>query len=210
MAHIVLLGDSIFDNARYVPGEPSVIDHLKQMLPTGWRATLLAVDGSESTTMAFQLGRIPTEVSNLVLSVGGNDALSCSAVIMQEPARSFREVLSRMAEIRFEFERNYRAVLDQLLLRGKPIIVCTVYDAVPGLETAELAGLCLFNDVILREAFRGGLSVIDLRQVCTERRDYVASSPIEPSVQGGWKIAQAISRAVIENAGQPARSRVFV
>ncbi len=35
MNHIVLLGDSIFDNARYVPGGPSVIEHLRRGLPAG-------------------------------------------------------------------------------------------------------------------------------------------------------------------------------
>ena len=27
MSHVVLLGDSIFDNAAYVPGQPPVIEH---------------------------------------------------------------------------------------------------------------------------------------------------------------------------------------
>ena len=45
MAHIVLLGDSIFDNARYTLGEPDVISQGRQLLPASWRATLLAVDG---------------------------------------------------------------------------------------------------------------------------------------------------------------------
>ena len=43
MGHVVLLGDSIFDNALYVPGGPAVIDQLRRELPAGWSATLLAV-----------------------------------------------------------------------------------------------------------------------------------------------------------------------
>ena len=35
MGHVVLLGDSIFDNARYVPDRPPVIDQLRQALPRG-------------------------------------------------------------------------------------------------------------------------------------------------------------------------------
>jgi hypothetical protein len=42
--HIVLLGDSIFDNSAYVGGGPDVIAQLRQELP-GWRCTLLALDG---------------------------------------------------------------------------------------------------------------------------------------------------------------------
>jgi hypothetical protein len=43
MNNVVLLGDSIFDNGRYVPGGPAVIDHLRKALPGG-RATLLAAE----------------------------------------------------------------------------------------------------------------------------------------------------------------------
>jgi len=45
MRHVILLGDSIFDNARYVPGPP-VIDQVRKVLSQGWLAFLLAVDGS--------------------------------------------------------------------------------------------------------------------------------------------------------------------
>lgn len=64
------------------------------------------------------------------------------------------------------------------------------------LATPRLArvALMMFNDVILRTAFERGLSVIDLRLVCTEQEDY--ANPIEPSGQGGRKIADAIARAV--------------
>ena len=46
MNHVFLLGDSIFDNGRDVPGGPSVIEHLRRCLPSGLRATLLAKDGA--------------------------------------------------------------------------------------------------------------------------------------------------------------------
>jgi hypothetical protein len=35
MAHIILLGDSIFDNGVYVPGGPDVVKQLRQVLPAG-------------------------------------------------------------------------------------------------------------------------------------------------------------------------------
>jgi hypothetical protein len=36
--HVVLLGDSIFDNAAYTRGEPDVVGHLRDLLPSPWRA----------------------------------------------------------------------------------------------------------------------------------------------------------------------------
>jgi hypothetical protein len=35
MSHVVLLGDSIFDNAGYVPDGLSVLAHLRALLPAG-------------------------------------------------------------------------------------------------------------------------------------------------------------------------------
>jgi len=63
----------------------------------------------------------------------------------------------------------------------------------------------MFNDVVLRTAVRLGLDVIDLRLVCTEPDDF--ANAIEPSGQGGRKIAEAIARA-LGTAGAPRRAAV--
>ena len=44
--HIVLLGDSIFDNGAYVDGGIDVVNHLRKVIPSDWKASLRAVDGS--------------------------------------------------------------------------------------------------------------------------------------------------------------------
>ena len=41
LGHVVLLGDSIFDNKVYVGDDPAVIDQLRTHIPAGWRASLL-------------------------------------------------------------------------------------------------------------------------------------------------------------------------
>ena len=73
----------------------------------------------------------------------------------------------------------------------------------------EVTGLCLFNDVILREAARAGAPVVDLRLVCTEAADYARSSPIEPSAVGGGKIARAISRVMAGHDFAGGNCRVY-
>ena len=75
MPHIVLLGDSIFDNAAYVPGDPAVIEQLRVVLPDGWQTTLLAVDGDVTADIGEQLRGLPDDASHLVISSSGNDAL---------------------------------------------------------------------------------------------------------------------------------------
>ncbi len=46
MNHIVLLGDSIFDNKSYVRGGLDVVAHLRRQMPAEWKATLRAIDGN--------------------------------------------------------------------------------------------------------------------------------------------------------------------
>jgi hypothetical protein len=55
MIHIILLGDSVFDNAAYVSRDPDVLRQLKQMLPQGRKATLLARDGAVISEIGNQL-----------------------------------------------------------------------------------------------------------------------------------------------------------
>ena len=70
MAHIILLGDSIFDNLKYVQPEPDVLAQLREMLPAGWKASLRAVDGAVTNDVAGQLANLPADATHLVLSVG--------------------------------------------------------------------------------------------------------------------------------------------
>jgi hypothetical protein len=209
MGHIILLGDSIFDNELYVPGGPCVVEHLHRTLPSGWKATLLAVDGAITSDVARQLARLPADSTHLVISVGGNDALESGVTLLGEYAGSVTAALSQMAEVRDQFQAKYHDMLHGVLQQGKPAIVCTVYDAIPGLGREERTALCLFNDVILREAFQAGLPVIDLRLICDEPSDYATSSPIEPSAAGGGKIARAVRRAVTDADFAALASRVF-
>src|SRR5271168_3107346 len=88
MSHVVLLGDSIFDNAAYVgPRGTPVIAWLRQELPAGWRATLGAIDGSTTHDIPEQLRDLPAKASHLVVSIGGNNALF-NKNVLSESARS--------------------------------------------------------------------------------------------------------------------------
>jgi hypothetical protein len=103
---------------------------------------------------------------------------------------SFRAVQRRFC---IESEEFPWAMLRSVIATGKWVVVCTVYDAVPGLGAQELMALAAFNEVILREAFRAGIPVIDLRLVCDKPADYSHISPIEPSDIGGSKISHRIA-----------------
>jgi hypothetical protein len=208
MLHAVLLGDSIFDNARYVSGRPAVIEQLRRALPRGWQATLLAADGNVTADVAEQLAMLPADATHLVISVGGNDAIGESTIV-QETVCSVGEAMLLMHEVQARFQSAYRAMLQTVLARGKPTAVCTIYDAIPVLGPAERSALGAFNDVILREAFERALPVVDLRRVCTLASDYSSLSPIEPSDAGGLKITHVIADLLMNHDFEGRRTVVY-
>ncbi len=195
MSDVVLLGDSIFDNASYVPGGPAVIEQVRRGLPPNWKAALVAVDGHLVADVATQLPRVPTGASHLVMSIGGNDALSASG-LLRERASTVGAALAILAHAIGEFRDAYTAMLTRVLALDKPTAVCTIYDAIPIIGDAERAALAGFNDVISRAAVNARIPFIDLRVICDHADDYSPLSPIEPSVVGGAKIANAICRLV--------------
>jgi GDSL-like Lipase/Acylhydrolase family len=195
MGHIVLLGDSVFDNAAYTGSEPDVITHLRAVLPSGWKATLCAVDGATTTALPSQIRCVAPDATHLFVSIGGNDALG-NIDLLSTPVRSTADALHLFERRVAVFEQSYRRGLAPVLTLRKRVTLCTIYNGdLPDREQAVLArvALMMFNDTILRIALEHRLPAIDLRLICCEREDY--ANPIEPSGRGGRKIALAIARA---------------
>jgi lysophospholipase L1-like esterase len=207
--HIILLGDSIFDNAAYTRGGPAVIDQLRDQLAEGWRATLLAVDGAMTADVTQQLACLPPDATHLILSIGGNDALDASGFV-SAPASSVGAVLQQMYDIEARFAATYAATLDAVLARRLPTAVCLVYDPNfpdPATQAAMTMGLQLFNDAILRAAVRRGLPVLDLRHICTTPQDF--ANEIEPSSAGAAKIACAITQMLDAHDFAAGRTTIY-
>jgi hypothetical protein len=196
MPHIVLLGDSIFDNGSYTKGGPDVIRQVRGSLPPEWKASLLAIDGATTSGIESQLQRLPADASHLVLSVGGNDALGAQH-ILQAKVGTTAEALTLLAGAASRFEAAYRQAVAACLRRRLPLVICSIYNGNfpdPAYQRQVSAALLAFNDVILRVAIENTLTMLDLRQICDEPQDY--ANPIEPSSKGGFKIASAIAHAV--------------
>jgi hypothetical protein len=199
MPHVVLLGDSIFDNRAYVrPGEPDVIRQVRAVLPAGWSASLAAVDGAMVEDVHRQLRGLPEDATHLVLSAGGNDALA-HVGILDRPVRTVGEALDRLDDAVGTFRWEYEALLRQIADTGLPLCVGTIYHgAFPEAAMARRARMALthFNDAIVHAATSMRLRIVDLRRICTQPEDY--ANPIEPSARGGEKMAQVIARAVLD------------
>lgn len=199
MPHLVLLGDSIFDNGSYTGGGPDVITQVRRRLPASWKATLLAQDGATTENIPSQLARLPMDATHLVLSVGGNDALRQSG-ILDLPARSAAQVLDMLADAVGKFDHRYKQVIDACLATKRPLTICTIYNgnfADKQYQSRAATALAVFNDAIIQTAVTRQLQVIELRQLIYQPRDY--ANPIEPSSHGGEKLARSIVRLATES-----------
>jgi len=209
MNHIVLLGDSIFDNKSYVRGGLDVVAHLRQQMPDNWKATLCAVDGNVVENVQTQILGLPDDATHLFVSAGGNNAL-LNADVLQMKVSSSAEVFDRVADLASAFEQHYREMLQAVLSLNKQVAVCTIYYPRMPEDFAQkiaVAALASFNDVIIIQAFLAGVPLIDLRLVCTEDSDY--ANAIEPSDSGGRKIAKTILRVAQEHNFETHRTEVF-
>src|SRR5689334_18791723 len=125
--HIALLGDSVFDNGAYISGGPDVATQLTSLLPVGWRASLLAVDGAMMGDLEHQLYRLPAQVTHIVVSIGGNDVLQ-NLDVLQLKTKSSLDALLNLGKRVAGFERGYRAAIDRVRQLGLPTTICTIYN----------------------------------------------------------------------------------
>jgi len=204
---IHLLGDSIFDNSKYVETKYDAVSALlaSMVAHKDVDVALDAVDGYITNDVVRQLERERKEpYSNddaAVLSVGGNDALGVAGILMA-PVSNVQEALTLLRSITEEFRGFYTNVLDTVsaYYNEYNIRVCTIYNKIPThksgyLPIEAITALALFTDVIAEEAAKRVFTVIDLRMICDQESDYSEVSPIEPSRSGGKKIAYAIAKS---------------
>uniref|UniRef100_A0A7S4KRT0 SGNH hydrolase-type esterase domain-containing protein n=1 Tax=Paramoeba aestuarina TaxID=180227 RepID=A0A7S4KRT0_9EUKA len=194
--HIVLLGDSTFDNKNYVDeGGKSVVEHLQTLAP---KATLLAKDGGLIHAINSQADGIPADASHVVVSIGGNNGLEATAVLLRE-CQTVEEGVILLQERMVGLEKEYREVMTALVERCKGkhhVVLCSVYkpcfehfDVRPRQKAVDV-GVVLFADCIHRIARDLGVPVLDMRSIM-DTVDCFAN-PIEPSAIGGGKIAKGI------------------
>ena len=117
--------------------------------------------------------------------------------VLADAVSSIGQALLRLDDAVGQFRKDYSLMLDSLVASNIQSYVCTIYR--PNFPDGDLqrmttAALGLFNDVIIEEASLRRLSILDIRAIFTDSGDY--ANPIEPSVRGGQKLANAIVELV--------------
>jgi len=150
--HIVLVGDSVFDNRVYVKSDPLGEGDVTAQLtaavannsPAGpCEVTRVAVDGAVSSTiLRDQLVRIPASASHLFLSAGGNDALHALG-LLDKRCSNVMEALQLLSAVARKFQANYRELVNALVAKGLPLCLCTIYK--PCLDKYDDPRITMFN-----------------------------------------------------------------
>ena len=192
---LVLLGDSIIDNKTYVlDGELSVLEHIKSK--TEIPVTQLALDGATTDDVInSQIQAIPFGTSHIVLSIGGNDLLNEIPFLMEDFKYTPNQVLERCQSLIAPITQKYESIVSQLQTTSRAnLLLCTVYEGelegsviYDDIAISSRAMLSLFNDSIYKTHNKFRTGVLELRNIFIEKEDY--ANPIEPSHQGGEKLA---------------------
>jgi lysophospholipase L1-like esterase len=179
--NIVLMGDSILNNANYVPSGKSVFDILKTKTNN---VLNVAKDGATIIDLYEQLDKIPVELNKsetyLFISIGGNDILN-------------KRVNLDSVEVTKLFN-NYMEFLKALRIKlgNTKINIMNLYlPSNPRYQSYKLS-IDQWNKLIETNSNKTGemYNVIGLNNLLTSSQDFVYD--IEPSESASEKIANLI------------------
>ncbi len=200
--HIVLLGDSVFDNGAYIGAETYGMPPVRKQLydavvHRGWDVTLCAVDGAKIEDVAAQVANLPEDATLLVLSVGGNDGLQYLPRLVHD---GLCNLYSNVNGFLKQFVLDYVAMLGKILDKRLPIVVATIYCPwFSGIQYALVArAVSWINDEIRKIAKAFNLPLLDLWTVFDRAEDF--ANPIEPGVPGGHKIVRNLVAMIDSHA----------
>lgn len=182
---VILMGDSVLNNANYVPEGQSVYDYLKQQLSN---VINLAKDGATINDLYGQLDKIPVKLNNdntyIFISAGGNDILN----------KRTKLTTNQIKEL-FDTYMNFLKALRVKLGSAKINIINLYLPANPRFQSYKTA-IEQWNDLINKNSTKIGemYNVVDFHALLTSPDDFVYD--IEPSESASNKIANLITLAI--------------
>ena len=178
---VILMGDSVLNNANYVPAGKSVYDSLKSKLS---KVINLAKDGATISDLYGQLDKIPVELNNantyIFISAGGNDILNKRTELSSTEIR-------RLFDSYMEFLKALRTKLGSVKIN----ILNLYLPSNPRYQTYKTS-IEQWNQLIQSSSNKVGemYNVVDLHALLKIPDDFVYD--IEPSESASDKIAYLI------------------
>lgn len=179
MENIILVGDSILNNANYVSPGLTVYDLIKSKHSN---VEIYAADNSAIKDVIKQVENIPdkfnTKNTYVFISAGGNDILNLS--IHQDSDTTKKLFDMYLLLIKAIKQRLPNANIISLNIYYPPNPYYKIF-----YSTVEL-----WNNLLKKHKDINGFSLIDINKLLTDEDDF--THDIEPSDIGGEKIANAI------------------
>lgn len=178
---IVLLGDSILNNSKYVPEGASVVDNLKTKTNNVFN---FAKDGATINDLYTQLDNVTQDLNNsntyIFISAGGNDILNKGGQLTSSEIKSL-----------FNTYMNFLTALRERLGSVKINILNLYLPANPRYQSYT-ESIDQWNNLIKEYSFKIGemYNVVDMYTLLTTPEDFIYD--IEPSELASKKIANAI------------------
>lgn len=179
---VILMGDSVLNNANYVPEGNSVYDILKTKLNN---ILNVATDGATINDLYTQLDKIPVDLNNtdtyIFISAGGNDILN-----------SRKELTNNDMTQLFDKYMNFLKALRAKLGSVKINILNLYLPSNPRYQSYK-PSIEQWNKLINQYSNKIGemYNVLDLYSLLTSPDDFVYD--IEPSASASNKIANLIA-----------------
>jgi lysophospholipase L1-like esterase len=178
---VILMGDSVLNNANYVPAGKSVYDSLKSKLS---KVINLAKDGATISDLYGQLDKIPVDLNNtntyIFISAGGNDILNKRTELSTTEIR-------RLFDLYMEFLKALRTKLG-----SAKINLLNLYLPVNPRYQSYKTSIDQWNQLLQASSNKVGemYNVVDLYGLLKTPEDFVYD--IEPSESASDKIAYLI------------------
>ena len=181
VTHIVLLGDSIFQNNNYVPKSKSVEYLLKEKLSIP--SLVLAQDNAIIYDIPKQYNSMPlnlnAKTTNLYISIGGNDLLN----LYEHNNTNNSKLFNMVWEI---YKKTILMLIDSTQCN---IILTDIYFITDPNYNKYIPMIKKWNSNLYQFADQHKLNVFKISKILTQPKDFTNS--IEPSVIGGNKMVNS-------------------
>lgn len=180
--NIVLIGDSIFDNSKYVGNDESVEYYLST--ETSIPSTVLAKDEAKMSDTLVQFNSIPTNLNNpnttLFISMGANNILNLYSNDSTDDLAKFNLIWA-----------NYQVYINNFKQRSKcRIILTNIYYVTDPLYSKYIHLTEKWNSNLKTYAKEQNLQILDISKVLVDSSDF--TNGIEPSATGGYKLVEEL------------------
>lgn len=179
--YVILMGDSVLNNANYVPSGKSVVDILKKKISN---VLNVSKDGATISDLYGQLDKIPSKLNKaetyIFISAGGNDILNKQSELSNaDIIKLFNRYMDFLKALRIK-------------LGSTKINIMNLYLPANPRYQSYKASIDQWNKLLNENSTKIGeiYNVVDLYSLLTTPKDFIYD--IEPSESASEKLANLI------------------